>query len=74
MFRVGRHGQGIDDVDSIEGARENVRGQPSVRDDEDEVRADPCPSSHTGRSRGRMISHPGGRVVDRPWPLRPATI
>jgi hypothetical protein len=31
MFRVGRRGDGIDDADTIEDAREIVLGQPPCR-------------------------------------------
>jgi hypothetical protein len=41
MFRVSHRGDGIDDVDSIEGARQVVRGQPPGRVDVDEIRVDP---------------------------------
>ena len=41
MFRVSHQGEGIDDADTIEGAREIVRGQPPCRYDVDEIRAEP---------------------------------
>ena len=53
MFRVSQRSDGIDDADTIEGAREIVRGQPPDRYDMDEIRADPFPSGHTSRSWGR---------------------
>jgi hypothetical protein len=62
MFRVSQGGEGIDDADTIEGAREIVRGQPTDRYDVDENRADPFPSGHTSRLWGRMIRPPDGRV------------
>lgn len=68
MYRVSQRGEGIDDADTIEGARGVVCGQPPGRYDVDEIRADPLPSGHTSRSWGRMIRHPGGRVEDEPWP------
>jgi hypothetical protein len=68
LFRVSRGGEGIDDADTIEGAREIVRGQPTGRHDLDEIRADPFPSGHTSRQSGRMIRHPDGRVEGEPWP------
>jgi hypothetical protein len=68
MFRVSRRGDGIDDADTIESAREIVRGQPTGQFDVDEIRAEPFPSGHTSRSWGRMIRHPDGRVGDEPWP------
>jgi hypothetical protein len=49
MFRVGQRGEGIDDADTIEGAREIVRGQPQDRYEVDEIRADPFPSGHSSR-------------------------
>jgi hypothetical protein len=55
MFRLSRNGEGIDDADAIDGAREIVRGQPPGRYDVDEIRADPFPSGHTSRSWGWMI-------------------
>jgi hypothetical protein len=42
MFRVSQQGDGIDDADTIEGAREIVRSQPSGRYDLDEIRALPA--------------------------------
>jgi hypothetical protein len=68
MFRVSNKGDGIDDADTIEGAREIVRGQPPGRYDVDEIRADPFPSGHTSRAWGRMIRHPDRRVEHEPWP------
>jgi hypothetical protein len=68
MFRVSRQGEGIEDADTIEGARAIVRGQPPGRSDVDEIRAEPFPSGDTVRSWGRMIRHPDGRVEDEPWP------
>ena len=44
MFRVSRQGGGIDDADTIEGARGIVRGQPASRYDVDKIRAEPFPS------------------------------
>ena len=44
MFRVSHRGEGIDDADSIEGARGIVQGQPAGRYDVDEIRAEPFPS------------------------------
>jgi hypothetical protein len=41
MFRVRQRADGIDDADTIEGAREVVREQPLGRCDVDEIRADP---------------------------------
>jgi hypothetical protein len=49
MFRVGQRAEGIDDADSIEGAREIVRGQPPGRYDVDEIRADPVLSGSASR-------------------------
>jgi hypothetical protein len=36
------------------------------RYDVDEIRAEPCPSDHTSRHRGRIIRHPDGRAEDEP--------
>jgi hypothetical protein len=71
-FRVSHKGEGIDDTDSIEGAREIVRGQQPGRYHVDEIRAEPLPSGHTRRQWGRLIRRPDGRVEDEPepWPDR----
>ena len=68
MFRVSHRGEGIDDADTIEGARGIVRGQSAGRYDVDEIRDESFPSGHTSRQWGRMIRHPDGRVKDEPWP------
>jgi hypothetical protein len=39
MFRAGHQREGIDDADTIEGAREIVQGQQPGRYDVDEIRA-----------------------------------
>ncbi len=62
VFRVSQRGGGIDDADTLEGAREVVRGQPPGRYDVDEISREPLPSGHTSRQWGRMIRHPDGRV------------
>jgi hypothetical protein len=69
MFRVSHRGDGIDDPDTIEGARGIVRDQPPGHYDVDEIRAEPFPSGHTSRGWGRLIRHPDGRVEDEshPW-------
>jgi hypothetical protein len=70
MFRVSHRAEGIDDADTIEGARGIVRGQAPGRYDVDEIRAEPFPSGHTSQQWGRMIRHPDGRVEvePHPWP------
>ena len=68
MFRVSHRGDGIDDADTIEGARGIVRGQPLGRYYVDVIRAEPFPSGHTSRQWGRLIRHPDGRVEDEPHP------
>jgi hypothetical protein len=68
MFRVSRDRKGIDDADTLEGARQIVQGQRAGRYEVDEIKADPFPSGHTSRQRSRMIRHPDGRVEDEPWP------
>jgi hypothetical protein len=68
IFRVSYRGEGIDDADTIEGARGIVRGQSPGRYDVDEIRAEPFPSGHTSRQWGRLIQHPDGRVEDEKWP------
>ena len=75
MFRVTHKGEGIDIADTIEGAREIVRGQPPGRYDVDEITAGPSPTDHTSSagdisfdirtggskmSRGRGRTHEGG--------------
>jgi hypothetical protein len=55
MFRASRRGEGIDDADTIEGARAIVRGQPPGRYDVDEIQAEPFPTGHSGVLRGRML-------------------
>jgi hypothetical protein len=68
MFRVSHRGEGIDDADTLEGARGIVRGQPPGRYDVDEIRAEPFRSGHTSGQWGRLIRHPDGRVEEEPWP------
>jgi hypothetical protein len=46
---------GIDDANTIEGARGIVRCQPPGRYDLDEIRAEAFLSGHTSRQWGRMI-------------------
>jgi hypothetical protein len=72
VFRVGQCNEGIDDADSIEGARETVREQAPGRYDVDEIRAEPFPSGHTSRQWGRMIRHPDGTVEAEAWPWQGA--
>jgi hypothetical protein len=67
MFLVSHRGHDIDHADTIEGAREIVRGQPPGRYDVDDIRAEPFPSGHTSRAWGHLIRHPDGRVEDEPW-------
>ena len=57
MFRVTHKREGIDDTDTIEGARQIARGQPPGRYDIDEIRGEPFPSEHTSRSWERMETH-----------------
>jgi hypothetical protein len=66
MFRVSHRRDGIADADTIEGAREIVRDQPTGRFDIDEIRDDPFPSGHTSRSRGTAIKQPDGTVAVEP--------
>jgi hypothetical protein len=49
MFRVSQKGEGIHDADTIQGAREIVRGQTMGRYDVDEIRGEPFPSGHGHR-------------------------
>ena len=51
MLRISQRGTGIGDADTIEGAREIVRGQPPGRYDVDEIRTEPFPYGHTKKSR-----------------------
>jgi hypothetical protein len=52
MFRISHQGDAIDDADTIEHAREIVRGQSVARYDVDEIRVHPCPAGHTSWQRG----------------------
>jgi hypothetical protein len=68
MFRVTHKGEGLDNADTIDGARQIVRGQTPGRYDVDEIRGEPFPSGLTSRQWGHLIRHPDGRVEDEPWP------
>jgi hypothetical protein len=70
MFRVSHKGERLADADTIEGAREIVRGQQPGRRDVDEIRSGPFPSGHTSRSWGRLIRHADGRVEEEACPWR----
>jgi hypothetical protein len=66
-----QRGEGIDDADTIDGAREIVRRGLPDRNDVDEIQADPFPSGHISRLWGRMIRHPDGRIeAQRPGEIR----
>ena len=65
MFRLNHNGEGIDDADTIDGARQIVQGQPPRRG-RDPGRA--VPVGDTSRQWGRRIRRPDGRVEDEPWP------
>ena len=67
MCRVSHQGEGIDDADTIDRAREIVRGQPPGRYDVVEIRGEPFPPGHTSRPWGYLIRHPDGRVENDPW-------
>ena len=49
MFRVSHRGEGIDDAEAIEGARQIVRGRPPGPYLVDEIRASPLPSGDACR-------------------------
>ena len=68
MFRVSHQGKHIGDADSIESAREIVRGEQPGHYDVEEIQAEPFPSGHTSRRWGRLVRHPYGQVEDEPWP------
>ena len=68
MFRVSHCGEGIDDADSIEGAREIVQGQPPSRYDVYEIRAEPGPSGHTSRRWGVLFKLQDGTILTEPDP------
>ncbi len=53
-------GEGIDDADTLEGAREIDRSGRQSRDDVDEIRSDRFPSGHSSRPWGRMIRQSDG--------------
>jgi hypothetical protein len=81
MFRVSQRGEGIDDADTIDGAREIVQCQSPGRYDVDEIRAKPFPSGYTSRfsaawgaeriSTGPPSRHGGGY---KPCPSSPITV
>jgi hypothetical protein len=50
MFRVSHRGQGIDDADTIESAREIARGQEPGRYDIDEILAEAPRARRAGAS------------------------
>ena len=69
MFRVSHRGEGLDDADTIEGARGIVRGQPPGRYDVDEITAKSLLSGDTTQRWGVAIKRPDGTVElpsDRP--------
>jgi hypothetical protein len=70
MFRVSHQGEGIDEVGTIEGARQIVRGQAPGRYHVDEISADPLPSGHTSWRWGVGIKRSDGEVAidPDPWP------
>ena len=68
MFRVTHKGEGLDDADTIEGAREIVRGEHPGRYDVDEISAEPFASGLRSRRWGHLIRQPDGRVEDVPHP------
>jgi hypothetical protein len=57
MFRVSR-GNVIDDAETIDGAREIIRGQEPDRDHMDVISRDPLPTGHTSRRWGAGIKFP----------------
>jgi hypothetical protein len=72
MYRVNRQGDGLDDADTIEGARQVVPGQPPGRYHIDQICAELLPSCHTSRRWGVGIKRPDGSVTldPDPWPDR----
>jgi hypothetical protein len=64
MFRVSHKGEGIDDAETIEGARQIVRGQSPGRYDVDEIGAEPFPSGlwREARQRAWRFRVCGGKV------------
>ena len=67
MFRISHGDWGVDS-ETLERAREVLRGEKPGRFQVDEIRADPFPSGHTSMAWGSLIRHPDGRVDDEPWP------
>jgi len=67
MFRVSR-GQSGFDADSLDQARERLRGEEPGLYRIDEIRADPFPSGHKSWAWGGLIRHADGRVEDEPNP------
>jgi len=53
MFRVGHKGEGINDAETIEGARQVVRCQSPGRYEVDEIGAEPFPSGLWREARQR---------------------
>lgn len=67
MFDITLNGIEIASTDTIEEAREFVRGQPPGTYGVDEVRTEPFASGQSSRPWGYLIRHPDGRVEDDPW-------
>jgi hypothetical protein len=70
MFRVSHRGEGIDDAESIGGARAIVRGQPPGRYDVDEIRAEAMLRDleerlHERKERRTPADHSPYRLADK---------
>jgi hypothetical protein len=63
MFRISQRGEGIDDADTIDGARGIVRGRPPGRYEVDEIR----PRSLAGAPKWR-VAYPWLGCVRTPRP------
>jgi hypothetical protein len=69
MFRIS-HGKSGFDADTIERARDPIRGAEPGRYHVDEIRAEPFPSGHTSRAWGNLIRDFDGRVAEEPHPWK----
>jgi hypothetical protein len=58
----------IGDADTIDGAREIVRGEEPGRYYVDEIKVYPFPSGHTSRAWGKMMRKPDGWIYDERSP------
>ena len=67
MFRVSRGGDDIAHVETIEGVRGFVAGQPPDCYGVDEIAERPGGPARVFRAWGRLTHHPDGRIEEDPW-------